>query len=252
MSTTVQKIYSHLLAQFFGYWIKSLSSEKYINHSSKISTENNFVYNPTVLDIEALIKTGGYIGITAIVFAESGLLAGFFLPGDSLLFTAGFLASQGYMNIWVLLILTIVAAITGDSTGYFIGKKIGPKIFKKEDSFFFHKDHIEKARTFFEKHGGKSIILARFIPIIRTFTPTLAGVGQMEYRKFLIYNIAGGLLWTCSLIGAGNLLGRTVPDAEKYVFPIILIIIVLSILPTIIHVTIEKKKHKKQESQQKQ
>lgn len=187
------------------------------------------------MDLAALIKTVGYLGLFGIIFAESGLLIGFFLPGDSLIFTAGFLASQGYLNIYWVLVATLTGAIIGDNVGYIFGKKVGPKIFKKEDSLLFHKDHLEKARIFYEKHGGKTLILARFMPVIRTFAPILAGVGNMNYRTFFFYNVVGGILWGASLPLLGYFLGTAIPNIDKYLHLIIIGIILLSILPSLIH-----------------
>jgi membrane-associated protein len=187
-------------------------------------------------DLAALIEAAGYLGLFGIVFAESGLLIGFFLPGDSLLFTAGILAAQGFLNIIVVTAVCFLGAVLGDSFGYYFGKKTGPLIFKKDNSFFFHKDHIEKARLFYERHGGKTIILARFLPIIRTFAPILAGVGKMRYAVFLAYNIIGAVLWTIGLIPAGYFLGRIIPDIDRYLIPIVLAIIFISFLPTLIHI----------------
>ena len=188
-----------------------------------------------MFDLIPLIKTAGYLGLFGIVFAESGLFIGFFLPGDSLLFTAGFLASQGFLNIWALSFLMFVAAVTGDSVGYAFGKKAGPKIFYREDSFFFHRNHIERARAFYEQHGSKTIVLARFIPMARTFAPILAGVGKMRYRTFLFYNIIGGALWALGMPWLGYYLGSTIPNIDKYLLPIILIIITLSVAPGLYH-----------------
>lgn len=189
-----------------------------------------------MFDLVHIVQTAGYFGITAIIFAESGLFFGFFLPGDSLLFTAGFLASQGYLNIVLLCVLTFVAAVTGDSVGYWFGKKVGPKIFTKEESFLFRKSHIEKTQKYFERHGKKTIILARFIPIVRTFAPILAGVGEMEYRTFITYNVVGGFLWAVGITVAGFFLGRIIPDVDKYLLPIVLVIIFVSLLPAIKHI----------------
>ncbi|MBI5412950.1 VTT domain-containing protein [Candidatus Peregrinibacteria bacterium] len=189
-----------------------------------------------MFDIITLIKTAGYLGIAGILFAESGLFVGFFLPGDSLLFTAGFLASQGYLHIVTLMILSFVAAVAGDSVGYAFGRRVGPAIFKREDSLLFHKNHIERARIFYERHGGKAIILARFMPIVRTFAPILAGVGRMRYSMFVAYNIVGGFLWTIGLSGLGYFLGNTIPDIDKYLLPIILVIIFFSVAPSAYHV----------------
>ncbi len=188
----------------------------------------------SLLDPLTIIQTLGLIGVILIVFAESGLFFGFFLPGDSLLFTAGFLASQGILPIWALLIGCSVAAIIGDSVGYSFGRKTGPMIFTREDSFFFKKAYIEKARNFYNKYGKKTIIIARFMPIIRTFAPIVAGVGGMDYKIFIKYNIIGGLFWSFSMIGAGYILGNTIPNAENYLTIIIIGIIIASLLPAIV------------------
>lgn len=193
-----------------------------------------------MFDLISLIKTFGYLGLFGIVFAESGLFVGFFLPGDSLLFTAGFLASQGFLNIWILCLLTFVGAVLGDNVGYAFGHKVGPMIFKKEDSILFHKDHLERARIFYEKHGPKALVLARFMPGIRTFAPILAGVGKMDYRNFLSFNAIGGFLWGVCLPLLGYYLGSTIPGIDQYLLPIILLIIFLSILPSLVHIWREK------------
>ncbi len=186
-----------------------------------------------MFDITHLIQAAGYLGVTLIIYAESGLFIGFFLPGDSLLFTAGILASQGYLNIGLLMLLTFVAAVAGDSTGYWFGKKIGPKIFTKEDSLFFRKSHIDKAKAYFDLHGKKTIILARFVPVVRTFAPILAGVGEMDYKTFISYNIIGGALWTIGITAAGYFLGRLIPNVDQYLLPIIALIVLLSLLPAL-------------------
>lgn len=191
------------------------------------------------------IKTAGYFGIFGIVFAESGLLLGFFLPGDSLLFTAGFLASQGYFNILILLTLCFLAAVLGDSFGYAFGKKTGPKLFTREDSLIFKKSHLERARVFYETHGGKTIILARFMPIIRTFAPIIAGVGMMKYKTFLLYNIVGGAIWAIGLLLAGYLLGNIIPNVDTYIIPIVGSIIIVSLLPPVIHI-LKDEEHRKE------
>jgi len=184
-----------------------------------------------ILDPSFLIQTLGLVGVFAIVFAESGLFFGFFLPGDSLLFTAGLLASQGHFNVVLLWLGCMLCAILGDSVGYAFGKKAGPRVFFREDSFFFHKKHIERTRAFYEKYGKKTIVLARFVPIVRTFAPILAGVGQMEYRTFLSYNIIGGVLWSTLLIFLGYGLGSAIPSIDRYLLPMVLAIIVISFLP---------------------
>lgn len=191
-------------------------------------------------DLNQILPTIGYLGIFAIVFAESGLLIGFFLPGDSLLFTAGFLASQNIFNIWVLAIISFIAAVLGDSVGYMFGHKVGKKIFHRKDSILFHKDNILKAQKFYEEHGKKTIILARFMPIVRTFAPIVAGVGDMHYQTFLSYNIIGGFIWAVGLSVAGYFLGKSIPNVDKYLLPIIILIVVASVAPSAYHVLKEK------------
>ena len=183
-----------------------------------------------MLDVVTLIKAAGYIGLFSIIFSESGFF-GFFFPGDSLLFTAGFLASQGVLEIWLLMVICFVAAVLGDSVGYAIGYMVGPKIFSREDSFFFHKSHLEKTQAFYEAYGPKTIVLARFVPVVRTFAPLLAGVGKMRYRTFLTYNIFGGLLWAVGLTWLGYWLGGTIPNMERYIVYIVILIIMLTSIP---------------------
>ena len=189
-----------------------------------------------MFDLVALIKAAGYLGLFGIVFAESGLFIGFFLPGDSLLFTAGFLASQGFLDLVTLMAVTFIAAVLGDNFGYAFGRRVGYKIFNKEDSLLFHRDHLARAQKFYARHGGKTLILARFMPVIRTFAPILAGVGKMNYRSFFIYNITGGFLWSVGLTGTGYYLGSVVPNVDRYLLPIIGLIVLLSILPSLIHI----------------
>lgn len=185
------------------------------------------------LNPQTLIAVSGLIGLIGIVFAETGLFFGFFLPGDSLLFTAGLLASEGHLPIAWLLIGAFVAAVAGDSVGYAFGKKAGPAIFTKQDSVFFNKEHIARAQHFYEKHGKKTIILARFLPIIRTFAPIVAGVGMMPYRTFIIFNVIGGFLWTIGMIMLGYIFGSLIPDPDRYILPMVLVIIILSATPTL-------------------
>lgn len=192
------------------------------------------------IDLITLVKTAGYVGMFFIIFAESGLLFGFFLPGDSLLFTAGFLASQGFLHIIPLVLLTFTAAVLGDNVGYAFGKKVGPSIFNKEDSLFFHKDHLGNAKRYYETYGGKTIILARFMPVVRTFAPIIAGVGSMRYRDFFFYNLVGGLMWGLGMPLLGYFLGSTIPNVDRYLVPLVLFIIVASMLPPIVHVLKEK------------
>ena len=188
-----------------------------------------------MFDLNSLLKTVGYAGVFAIVFAESGLLVGFFLPGDSLLFAAGFLASQGFFNIAILCIVTFVAAVLGDNVGYWFGKKAGPRVFKKEDSLVFSKANVEKSQAFYEKHGGKAIILARFIPVVRTFAPVIAGVGKMDYKRFFAFNIIGGLIWGVGVTLLGYFLGNSIPNVDRYLLPIAILIIIVSIAPGLWH-----------------
>lgn len=178
-----------------------------------------------------LVRWGGYVALVAIVFTETGLLIGFFLPGDSLLITAGLVAAAGGLDIWLLNGLLIIAAIAGDSVGYAIGYRTGPRIFTREESRWFSKKHLVRTREFYERHGGKTIVLARFIPIIRTFAPVVAGVGQMEYRKFLAYNVLGGIGWVVSMTWAGYLLGQVIPDIGRYIHIVIVVVVTLSVIP---------------------
>jgi len=192
--------------------------------------------------LDALIQWGGYILLVAIVFTETGLLIGLFLPGDSLLITAGLLASAGILNIWWLNGLLIAAAIVGDSTGYAIGARLGPRIFTREKSLLFNPKHVERTRRFYEKYGPKTIVIARFVPIIRTFAPVLAGVGAMRYRRFLTYNVAGGIGWVASMTWAGYLLGQTVPNISKHMHVLVIVIIVLSCVPIAVEIYRERRK----------
>lgn len=181
---------------------------------------------------DELIQWGGYAVLVGIVFAETGLMAGFFLPGDSLLVTAGLVAAQGHvLHIGWLMVVLSAAAIAGDSTGYAIGYHLGPRLFNRDDSRFFHKDHVVRTQRFYEKYGAKTIILARFVPIVRTFAPTVAGVGKMRYRRFLAFNVIGGLGWVMSTTLAGYWLGRSIPHIDRQLHWIILIVITLSLLP---------------------
>lgn len=186
-------------------------------------------------DLKQIIETVGYLGVFGIVFIESGLLFGFFLPGDSLLFTAGFLASQDFFDIKILALGCFIAAVAGDSTGYWIGHKMGRKLFRKEDSLLFHKDHLVKAEEFYKKHGGKTIVISRFLPFIRTFAPVVAGIGAMKYSTFLFYNLLGGFLWAVGLTYAGYTLGSIIPDVDKYLLPAIGLIVFVSTAPGLYH-----------------
>lgn len=186
-------------------------------------------------DVEGLVAWGGYVGLTAIVFAETGLLVGFFLPGDSLIVTAGLLAAtKGLMNVYLLGLLLTIASILGNMVGYAIGAAAGPKLFTREDSLLFNKKHLYRASAFYAKHGGKTIIIARFMPIVRTFVPVVAGMGQMGYRRYMYYNVVGGFLWIWSMLFIGYFLGRYIPGVDKHIEMVILIVIFISVLPGII------------------
>jgi membrane-associated protein len=187
-----------------------------------------------IYDVEGIIRWGGLLMLVVIVFAETGLMIGFFLPGDSLLVTAGIFAAAGPLDIVSLLFWVTLAAIAGDQLGYYIGYRTGPRIFRREDSLLFKREHLLRARDFYERHGGKTIILARFIPIIRTFAPVVAGVGQMEYRRFVTFNVVGGFLWVWGMSLLGVTLGNAVPDIDKHIHVVIAVVVFLSILPAII------------------
>lgn len=189
---------------------------------------------PSWLDPEVLIRTFGTLGILAIVFIESGLLIGFFLPGDSLLFTAGLLSATTDLlaPIWVLLITIPLAAIAGDQVGYAIGRKFGPPLFERRDSRFFKREYVDKSAAFFEKHGPKTVVLARFVPIVRTFVPVMAGTSRMNYRVFVTYNIVGGLLWGAGVTALGYFLGG-IPFVKNNIEPILILIVFISVLPII-------------------
>jgi membrane-associated protein len=176
------------------------------------------------------------IGLFLIVFAESGLLIGFFLPGDSLLFTAGLLASQDRfgLHLPILLVGCFIAAVLGDQVGYAFGKKAGPSLFRRENSRIFKQEYVHRTKSFFDHHGPKTIVIARFVPIVRTFAPILAGVGDMPYRVFVRYNVAGAFMWAVGLTTAGYVLGETIPNIDKYLLPIIAVIIVVSIVPPLL------------------
>jgi membrane-associated protein len=194
-------------------------------------------------DLPQLVRTFGYLGVWAIIFAESGLLFGFFLPGDSLLFTAGFVASlkDSPINISVLIFGAFICAVLGDNVGYATGYRWGRKLFNKENSWLFKKEYLLKTENFYEKHGQKAIVLARFMPIVRTFAPIVAGIAAMRYRIFMSYNLIGGFVWTVGLTLMGYFLGKVIPDVDKYLLPIIIAIILVSFVPSMIHLIQEKR-----------
>lgn len=204
--------------------------------------------NPKIM-IDTLLNWLGiyvYFGLFFIIFAETGLALGFFLPGDSLLVVAGLFAAAGKLNLWIMLISLFIAAVVGDAVGYYSGKKLGPAIFKRPKSRFFNPDHLRKANAFYEKHGGKTIIIARFVPIIRTFAPIVAGAANMRYRDFIVYNVFGGFLWVFSMLLAGYFLGGVVEQVmqnwfgipnfklEDHIDKVVIVVVFLSILPIII------------------
>jgi len=192
--------------------------------------------------LDALVRWGGYVVLAAIVFTETGLLIGFFLPGDSLLITAGLVAATGALDIWWLNVLLVAAAVAGDSVGYAIGARIGPRLFTREKSWLFNPRHIVRTREFYERHGAKTIVIARFVPIIRTFAPVVAGVGQMSYRRFLFYNVAGALGWVLSMTWAGYLLGNVVPNIDRHIHIVVIVVIVLSVIPIAVEIVRERRR----------
>ncbi|HET9850023.1 MAG TPA: DedA family protein [Candidatus Saccharimonadales bacterium] len=189
----------------------------------------------SLLDPTHLVKTFGWIGIFVIIFLESGFVLGFFLPGDSLLFAAGLLSSQHYFNLFGVMALAAAGAILGNSAGYYTGKRAGPAIFTGRGKGLLSRRHITEAHEFFERQGGKALIFARFIPAVRTFVPIIAGIGNMNYRHFLTYNTAGGLLWAILVPILGWALGKSVHNIDKYILPVIVLIIIASALPAVYH-----------------
>jgi membrane-associated protein len=188
-------------------------------------------------DVKELVRWGGYIGLTSIIFAETGLLIGFFLPGDSLLVTAGLLSSQPQfgLNVWLLGALLTVASILGNAVGYAIGRASGPRLFTREESLFFKPRYLRQAHEFYERHGGKTVIIARFMPIVRTFVPVVAGAAAMNYRNYTLYNVVGGVLWIWSLLLIGYFLGRYIPGIDQHIEKLIIAVVVLSLMPALVH-----------------
>ncbi len=188
-----------------------------------------------IRDVRAIIAWGGYVGLTAIIFAETGLLIGFFLPGDSLLVTAGLLsATTGVFDVWLLGLVLTVASVLGNSAGYAIGKAAGPRLFSREDSMLFNKKHLYRAHEFYERHGGKTIIIARFMPIVRTFVPVVAGMAEMDYRRYSLYNVTGGVGWIWGMLFIGYFLGRYIPGVDQHIETVIILVVLVSLLPGII------------------
>jgi membrane-associated protein len=194
-----------------------------------------------MFDVDQLIRSGGILLISLIIFAESGLLIGFFLPGDTLLFGAGLAASQGELSLPVLILAIIAAAVIGDNVGYSIGKRMGSKLFTKEDGILFRKEYIETSEKFYEKHGGKTIIIARFTPIVRTFAPVVAGASNMSHRRFFMFNVIGGILWGAGMPLLGYFVGNRIPGLDKYMEIVILGVVVISILVAFGHILKDKK-----------
>jgi membrane-associated protein len=197
---------------------------------------------PQLPTLEEIIIWGGYVGLFAIIFSETGLLVGFFLPGDSLLVTAGLFAARGQLDIVLLNVLLIIAAIAGDAVGYMIGLRAGHALFNRPQSRFFRRDHLLKTKEFYDKYGGVTIIMARFMPFARTFAPVVAGVAEMPYRRFALFNFTGGILWIMSMTLTGYFLAKTVPGIEKNIEYVIAVVIFLSILPMIIKYIQHKRK----------
>jgi membrane-associated protein len=197
-----------------------------------------------VYNVPQLIAWGGLIGLVVVVFAETGLMIGFFLPGDSLLVTAGLFAARGDLDIVTLNLALMAAAIVGDATGYWIGKRTGKALYNRPNSFFFRREHLIKTHAFYEKHGGKTIVIARFMPIFRTFAPVVAGAAEMTYRKFAVYNVMGGIGWVASMTLTGYFLGQAVPNIEEHIHIVVAVVIFLSLLPGIIAFLREKAKNR--------
>lgn len=188
------------------------------------------------LDPETIIRSGGLILVAFIVFAESGLLFGFFFPGDTLLLLAGVLAAEGQFPLALVIAVIVVSAILGGQAGYYIGQRFGPRLFKKKDGILFRSEYIERSETFYEKHGGKTIVIARFVPIVRTFAPVVAGIGSMDKKKFTLYNIIGSAIWGTIVTSLGFIFGSKVAHLDKYIVPIIIAVMMLSFAPAIFHI----------------
>jgi membrane-associated protein len=187
-----------------------------------------------VYNVPELIRAGGLFGLAAIVFAETGLMIGFFLPGDSLLVTAGLFAARGDLRIGSLVMTVIAAAVAGDATGYWIGKRAGRALYNRPKSFFFRPEHLRKTHAFYERHGGQTIIIARFMPVVRTFAPVVAGAADMTYRQFATFNIVGAVLWVGIMTLGGYFLGRSIPDIDRHIEVVVLVVIGVSLLPALI------------------
>jgi membrane-associated protein len=215
-----------------------------------------------LFDLRALVEAGqvlAYVVVTIIIFAECGLLIGFFLPGDSLLFTAGVLASQKipgtdnqFFNIWLLSALCGAAAIVGPAVGYWFGRVVGERLYTREDSRFFKRRHLEAAHEFYDKHGGKALLLARFMPIVRTFAPIVAGAARMDYTRFVIYTLIGAAIWAVGVTWAGYFLGNMIPPdkVDNYLLPIVAVIVIVSVAPSVIHLWHERQRSRRSRAAQ--
>lgn len=201
-----------------------------------------------IYDVQGLISWGGPFLVCTIVFVETGFFVGFFLPGDSLLVTAGIFAASGQISLKSLLLPVTICAIVGDQIGYWIGRAAGASLYKRENSFIFRRSHLQRAHDFFEKYGGKAVILARFVPIVRTFCPPVAGAAQMAYARYLTYDICGGVLWATGLLTASFLLGRTIPNLSQRIHYVIAVVILLSLLPAVIGILRERRASLRQSS----
>jgi len=192
---------------------------------------DNFLIAIVHLDPIAIVQAGGYLGIALLIFSESGLLIGIFFPGDSLLFVAGLLSASGFLSVVPLILIVMCAAILGDSVGYWFGTKAGDTFFQRKDSRFFKQVYVTRTQEFFAQYSGRTIVLARFVPVVRTIAPILAGIGTMSYRTFFSYNALGGLLWSSGMISLGYFLGSLIPNGEHYILPISLTIVAISFSP---------------------
>lgn len=198
-----------------------------------------------MFDVAHIIESGGLLLICFIVFAESGLLIGFFLPGDTLLFTAGFFAAQGKISLVWLLILLIIAAVAGYEVGYQIGQHFGKRLFSKEEGILFRQEYLHRSQAFYEKHGGKTVTISRFVPIVRTFAPVVAGIGDMSKKRFMIFNVIGATIWITGVVLLGHWLGKKIPNIDHYLLPVILGAMILSFGPSVYHILKDKKTRNK-------
>jgi len=194
-----------------------------------------------MFDVTHMIQSGGLLLIALIIFSESGMMVGFFLPGDTLLFSAGILAASGQLPIGPTLLVIALAAIIGDNVGYHIGNKLGPRLFRKKDSLVFRKEQIDRAEAFYEKHGSKTMLIAHFIPVVRAFVPVTAGAAKMPYKQYVVYDAIGDIAWTLSIVLLGYFVGSRIPGIEKYIEPVLILVILVFLAPTLLHVARDPK-----------